>query len=191
MKRALIGFGGHSIEVMSQMNVKLPCFVDDGFETKGCLPLSKFNPDEYEIMIAISNSLVREKILKVLPKNTKFFTFIHPTSLIMSDVKIGYGCFIGAYSIVTTNITLGNHSILNRFVQIGHDSTVGDFFSGMPGSIVSGNCKIGDKVFLGNNSSINEKITVCDEVIIGSNGCVVKNINNSGTYVGVPVIKIK
>jgi UDP-3-O-[3-hydroxymyristoyl] glucosamine N-acyltransferase len=61
----------------------------------------------------------------------------------------------------------------------------------MPGSIVSGNVNIGDKVYLGTNSSIREKINICDNVIIGLNTGVVKDIKESGTYAGQPIKKIK
>jgi UDP-3-O-[3-hydroxymyristoyl] glucosamine N-acyltransferase len=61
----------------------------------------------------------------------------------------------------------------------------------MPGSIISGNCKIGNNVYIGSNSSVREKITICDNVIIGLNGGVVKNITKEGVYVGLPVKKIK
>lgn len=191
MKKALIGFGGHAREVMSQMGLKLPCYVDDKYVGENSLPLSKLNFDEYEIMVAVGDSKSRMEIVNKLPKNVKFFSFIHPTSLIMSDnIEIGVGSFVGAYTILTNNIKIGNHSILNRGNQIGHDCIVGDFFSAMPNSVVSGNVTIGNNVYLGTNSTIIEKLSVCSDVTIGANGVVVKNINDSGTYVGVPVKKI-
>jgi sugar O-acyltransferase (sialic acid O-acetyltransferase NeuD family) len=191
MKKALVGFGGHAREVMSQMAEKLTCFVDDKFLVTGCKPLSSFDPKEYEVMIAIANSTERSNIVNRLPKNTKFFTFIHPTALVMDDVKIGDGSFIGAYSIVTCNISLGSHTILNRSNHIGHDSIIGNFFSAMPGSIVSGNVTIGEKVYLGTNSSIKEKLSITDDVEIGLNTGIVKSIEESGTYIGQNIRKIR
>jgi UDP-3-O-[3-hydroxymyristoyl] glucosamine N-acyltransferase len=61
----------------------------------------------------------------------------------------------------------------------------------MPGSIISGNCKIGDSVYLGSNSSVREKTKITDDIIVGLNSGVVKNITESGTYVGVPAKRIK
>jgi UDP-3-O-[3-hydroxymyristoyl] glucosamine N-acyltransferase len=61
----------------------------------------------------------------------------------------------------------------------------------MPGSIVSGNVNIGDKVYLGTNSSIREKLSITDNTIIGLNTGIVKSIDKSGTYVGNPNKKIK
>lgn len=187
MKLALFGYGGHAREVAAQMNKELTFFVDDKYANEISKPISSFDPEIYQMMVAVADSKEREKIIKKLPQNTSYFTFIHPTVLLMSeDIEIGVGSFIGAYSILTTNITIGNHAILNRGNQIGHDSRIGDFFSAMPGAIVSGNVVIGTNVYMGNNSSIREKITVGSNAIIGANAAVVKNIITGGTYVGVP-----
>ena len=195
MIKCLIGNGGHAREVQAQMGIELFRFVSDEYWEEGdnkLLPLSKFNPDKYVVMIAVANSKDREDIVKILPKETQYFTFIHPTAQIMSDdIIIGEGSFIGANSIITCNIKIGNHCLLNRGVQIGHDSTIGDYFSAMPGSIVSGNVNLGNKVYLGTNSSIREKINICDDVTIGLNTGVIKDINKSGVYVGHPIKKIK
>ena len=191
MKKVLIGNGGHAREVMAQMGIKLDRFVDDQYVDDDTLPISKLNPKEHVVMIAVADSKDRFDIVQRLPKGIKFFTFIHPTALIMDEVEIGEGSFIGAYSILTTNIKIGSHTILNRGNHIGHDCVIGDFFSAMPGSVVSGNVRIYDCVYLGNNASIKEKLSIHSLTTIGMNGAVVKHIEEPGTYVGVPVKKIK
>lgn len=194
MKRALIGSGGHADEVESQIGIKFHRFVSDEYfeNLEHTSPMSKFNAEEYEVMIAIGDSNKRYEVMKQLPLGTKYFSFIHPTAIIFGkNVIIGEGSFIGAYSLLTTNIDLGKHSILNRGVHIGHDCKIDDFFSAMPGSIVSGNVTIGKKFYLGTNSSVREKIKICNNVVIGLNSGVVNNITQEGTYVGVPALKIK
>lgn len=191
MRRALIGYGGHVKEVMFQMGQKLPCFVDDEYVCSETLPISSINIDEYEFMVAIGDPIKRFNIIKKLPKNTNFFTFIHPTALVSNDVMIGNGSFIGAYSIITTNVYIGEHSLLNRSCHIGHDTKVGDYLSMMPNSVISGNCNIGNRVYIGTNSSIREKINIYSDVTIGLNSGVVKDIIDSGIYVGSPCKKIK
>jgi sugar O-acyltransferase (sialic acid O-acetyltransferase NeuD family) len=192
MKLALFGHGGHAREVAAQINKEVVFFVDDDFVTEKTLPISSFNPDEYIMMIAIADCEERKKIVEKLPQNTTYFTFIHPTVQIMDEnVFIGEGSFIGANSILTTNIKLGKHSILNRGNQIGHDTIIGNYFSAMPGAIVSGNVFIGERVYIGTNSSIKEKTQICGSVKIGSNATVVKNIITSGIYVGVPAKFVK
>lgn len=191
MKKAIVGFGGHAREVLAQMGENLVCFVSDELCDENTLPLSQFRSDEYEILVAIADPLTRQKIVDSLPKETKYFNFIHSTCLIGAGVNFGVGTFIGAYSILTTDIKIGNHCILNRMNHIGHDCGIGDFFTMMPGSIISGNCMIGSRVYFGTNASVKQKINICDDVTVGLNSGVVKNILAPGVYAGLPVEKIK
>jgi sugar O-acyltransferase (sialic acid O-acetyltransferase NeuD family) len=188
MKLALFGYGGHAREVAVQIGQNVTFFVDDDYVTENTKPISSFDPLEYVMMVAVSDVNDRKRIVDSLPKETTYFTFVHPTVLSMdNNIEIGEGSFIGAYSILTTNIKVGKHSILNRGNQIGHDCSIGDYFSAMPGAVVSGNVIIGEKVYMGTNSSIKEKLHISSNVVIGSNGSVVKNIITDGVYVGVPV----
>ena len=191
MKYALFGYGGHAREVAAQMKMDVTFFVDDQYANEFAKPISEFDPSEYYMMVAVADCRDRFDIVQKLPTETKYFTFIHPTTLIMDkDVEIGIGSFIGAYSILTTNIKIGSHAILNRGNHIGHDSNIGDYFSAMPGAIVSGNVTIYDLVYMGTNSSIKEKISIHSFSTIGSNATVVKDIEEPGVYVGVPVKKL-
>lgn len=190
MKLSIFGYGGHAREVACQIGKKVTFFVDDRYVNQYTLPISEFNPEEFALMVAVADPQERKRIVETLPKNTKYFTFIHPTCLIFGeDVVIEEGSFVGANSVITTNVRIGKHAILNRGNQIGHDTLIGGYFSAMPGSIVSGNVEIGDCCYLGTNASIKEKIIIKDNITIGSNAAIVKNIEISGTYVGVPALR--
>jgi sugar O-acyltransferase (sialic acid O-acetyltransferase NeuD family) len=192
MKLALFGYGGHAREVAAQIQKEVTFFVNDEYANDVAKPISQFNPEEYTMMVAVGGSRARFDIVQSLPKETTYFTFIHPTALLLSkDINIGTGSFIGAYSILTTNITIGDHAILNRGNHIGHDTEIGSYFSAMPGAIVSGNVKIYSMVYMGTNSSIKEKLSIHSLATIGSNTTVVKHIEEPGTYVGTPAKKIK
>ena len=192
MKLALFGYGGHAKEVACQMGKEVTFFVDDEYSNNIAKPLSTFNPKEYMMIVAVADSKDRARVINKLPKETKYFTFIHPSVHIMDDnIEIGYGSFIGANSILTTNIKLGNHTLLNRGNHIGHDSVAGDFFSMMPCAVIGGNVTLGDNVYLGSCSNVREKIYVNSNVVIGMNAAVVKDIKTPGVYVGVPAKKIK
>lgn len=189
-KKALFGFGGHAKEVAAMINQPITFFVDDNYVGEKTYPISSFVKEDFEIMIAIGESTQREKMVNKLSGCT-FFTFIHPTAVIGKNVEIGTGSYIGPYSIITCDVKVGKHAILNRMNTIGHDTISGDFLSMMPGSIISGNCKLGNNVYLGSNTVIKEKINICDYVTFGLNSGVVKNINEKGIYVGTPAKKIK
>ena len=192
MKKALFGYGGHAREVAAQIGEDVDFYVNDEYANHIAKPISSFNPKTHQMMVAIGDSRARFDIVQLLPKETIYFTFIHPTALILdNNIEIGEGSFIGAYSILTTNIKIGKHALLNRANQIGHDSEIGDYFSTMPGAIVSGSVKIYDAVYLGTNSSIKEKLSIHSLTTIGMNSCVVKHIEEPGVYAGIPAKKIK
>jgi sugar O-acyltransferase (sialic acid O-acetyltransferase NeuD family) len=192
MKLALFGYGGHAREAACQIEQEVTFFVDDKYANDVAKPISEFNPEEYMMIVAVADSKDRADIVAKLPKETKYFTFIHPSVHIMDDnIQVGVGSFIGANSILTTNIKLGNHALLNRGNHIGHDSVAGDFFSMMPNAVVGGNVTLGDNVYLGSCSNIREKINITSDVLIGMNAAVVKDITENGTYVGVPAKKLK
>lgn len=198
MKKGIVGNGGFGREVYHSLSFydKKNCifFVEDEFYQKGekILPLSKFDPNEYELIIAIGDPNIRERIVNHLPSKTKYFTHIDKSVRILGDdVNIGEGTIICAGSILTTNIKIGKHSQINLLCTVGHDTTIGDYFTIAPGSNISGNCDIGNKVYIGTNSSVKEKINICDNVIIGLNSGVIKHIENPGTYIGCPTKKIK
>lgn len=198
MKKGIIGAGGFGREVYWSLSEedkrKTFFFVDDKYWEEGnelILPLSKFDPLEYEIIVAVGDPQDRFNIINRLPIGTKYFTHIHPSCLILDPkVQIGEGSILCPGVILTTNIKIGKHAHLNLHTTVGHDCEIGDYFTSAPGSKISGNCKIQDLVYIGSNASIKEKIEICRLVTIGSNATVVKNIETSGIYVGVPASKI-
>ena len=154
--------------------------------------MSRFNPDEYEITVAIADVSHRQRIVKSLPPQTKYFTHIHSSVQIHGDdVEIGEGSIICAGTILTTNIKIGKHAHLNLSTTISHDCVIGDYFTTAPGVQISGNEIIGNRVYFGTRSCIKQKMKVCDDVIIGMNAGVVNHITESGTYVGTPAKRIK
>ena len=199
MKKGIIGAGGFGKEIywsLSMMErVNTVFFVDDEYwddSNEKILPLSSFDSDKYEVVIAIADSYHRERIVNSLPKNTKFFTHIHPTAQIHGDdVEIGTGSIICAGSIITTNVKIGKHAHINLITTIGHDCVIGDYFTTAPGVQISGNETIGNRVYFGTRSCIKQKLKVCDDVIIGMNSGVTKDILEPGTYIGTPSVKIK
>ena len=188
MRKAIFGNGGHAREVISLLPFDVEIFVDDDFvKSEKEIPLSSFDPEIYEIMICVGDSQERKKVVDRLPAGTRFFSFIHPSSIIVGDKKnIGTGTFIGPYCFISCNTKIGNHCVLNRGCHVGHDSILGDCVSMMSNSVVSGNCVIGEECYMGNNSAIREKISLCGGVKIGMNSAVVKNIDTTGNYAGVP-----
>ena len=193
MKRiSVIGAGGFGNEVYHHL-------INDGFDVtlyddnkEGFKRPSDINYKTDLVLVAIGDPIIRCKVVNSLPDNVKFFTFISSKSIILDkNVKIGEGSIICAGSVITSNVVIGKHCQFNPNTTIAHDCIIGDYFTATPGVNISGNCKLGNFVYFGTNSCCKQKIEVCDNVTIGMNSGVLKNINESGVYIGTPLKKIK
>jgi len=196
MERALIGAGGFAREIKAHIgDFSMKCFIDDEYWVENddnIFPLSKFNPMQYRVLVAIGDPKDRFDMVQKLPKNTQYFTFIHPNAQILdSNIEIGDGSIICAGCILTTNIKIGKHTHLNLQTTIGHDCEIGDYFTTAPGAKISGNCKIYDCVYIGTNASIKQKINIHSLATIGLNAGVVKHITKPGIYTGTPAKLMK
>lgn len=150
-------------------------------------------PDAYYVC-AVGCSRDREKIIKELKEinpDIKFGTVIDPSVVISDLVTIGEGCIICAHSIITVNISIGNHVIINPDCAIGHDAIINDFVTLYPSVNVSGNTQIGHCAELGVGMQIIQGKTIGDYSIVGAGAVVIKDIPPMCTAVGSPAKPIK
>jgi sugar O-acyltransferase (sialic acid O-acetyltransferase NeuD family) len=207
-KIGIIGAGGFGketlcclIDSIAHTSLKIEdiaCFLvsDEHLETDFVLgipvvPLSKFQPKNYDVVVAVGDPANRRKIVEKLPKKTTFTTIIHPKASISKWVDIGEGSIITAGAVLTCDIKIGKHAHINLHTSIGHDCQIGDYFTSAPAANISGHCHFGDGVYIGTNASIREKISICSNVTIGMGGIVVKDIEESGVYIGNPLKKLE
>jgi sugar O-acyltransferase (sialic acid O-acetyltransferase NeuD family) len=188
-KIGIIGAGGFGKETLC-------CLIDSIANTSlkiediACF-LVKFQPKNYDVVVAVGDPASRRKIVEKLPKKTTFTTIIHPKASISKWVDIGEGSIITAGAVLTCDIKIGKHAHINLHTSIGHDCQIGDYFTSAPAANISGHCHFGDGVYIGTNASIREKISICSNVTIGMGGIVVKNIDESGVYIGNPLKKLE
>lgn len=207
-KLCIVGAGGFGREVLSSFKDSFVLagkaiednvvFLDDNSNLKNrkvaginVIQTPDFIPSNYDVVIAIGDSQIRERIVTMLPKETNYTTLIHPTAIILDQTKIGLGSIITAGCIITCNISIGKHSILNLHTTIGHDCQIGNFLTTAPGVHISGDCNFGNCINLGTNSSVKQGLKICDDVTIGMGGVAVKDILTKGTYIGNPLKKLE
>jgi sugar O-acyltransferase (sialic acid O-acetyltransferase NeuD family) len=109
--------------------------------------------------------------------------------------RIEEGSIICDVCILTTNIRIGSHVILNLGCLIGHDVKIGDYCTLSPGVKVMGNCQIGEGCEIGTGAILVPMVELPPNGIIGAGAVVTKTpeINQDIPYtmVGVPAKVIK
>jgi sugar O-acyltransferase (sialic acid O-acetyltransferase NeuD family) len=141
------------------------------------------------IVVAIGDPIVKAEICADLLKYKVVFpVMIHPT-VTMDDrdsIVIGEGTVITAGCVLTTQIVLGRHVLLNLNSTVGHDTRVGDFSSIMPGAHISGKVTIGECVLIGTGSCLLNEVSIGMESKIGAGAVVIDDIPARCTAVGIP-----
>lgn len=148
---------------------------------------SEFDSAQHQMIIAVGEPSVRKKIVEQFPADTQYATVVHPTAVISDWVVLGEGSIVTAGTIITCNIGIGKHAQLNLHTTVGHDCTIGDYFTTAPGAKISGICNFGDCVYFGTSASVRQGVKIVDNVTIGMGGVVVKDVLDSGVYVGNPL----
>lgn len=141
---------------------------------------------------AVGSARVRQVIIEKLEdSNITFATVIDPSVLISSKTAIGRGTIICAGSIITVDARIGSHVIVNLDCTLGHDAVVDDYVTIYPNVNVSGNVEIETCCEIGTGAQIIQGKRIAADTIIGAGAVVVKDLTESGTYVGNPAKRIK
>lgn len=198
----IIGASGHGkviADIIVNSGDKVLGFLDDADDVQGKkiigFPvLGKIadydNYRDCEFVIAIGNPYIREKIAIELP--VKWYTAIHPTAVISSlDVEIGEGTVIMANAVVNPSARIGKHCIINTGAIVEHDNILEDYVHLSPNVTLAGIVKVGKSTHIGAGSCTKQVLNIASDCIIGAGSVIVKDITESGTYVGVPARKIK
>lgn len=212
MKKLLIigasGFGREVAWLVERVNRITPewnllGFMDDNEEIQGkdingykvlgkCESIVEYQ-DAY-VVCAVGASRVREKIIekvKNLVPAIKFATLIDPSVEKSELVSIGVGSIICAHTILTVNISIGEHVIINLDCTVGHDAVLNDFVTLYPSVNISGITDIGMASELGTGAQIIQGKKVGDYSIVGAGAVIVKDIPEKCTAVGSPAKPIK
>ena len=208
---AIFGVGGFGREVLTliqDINKVEPTWnvvgsfddgYDIGYETHGLKNLGGVKElNEWKTPLAVTIAIGTPRIKRAILNNInnpliEYPTLIHP-SVISGDkdyVKIGKGCIICAYSVITCDVEIDDFVILNLACTLGHDTIVRKHCAFMPTCNISGECVIEEGVYCGTGVKIINQTSIGAETIVGAGAVVVKPLPAKCTAVGAPAKPIK
>lgn len=114
------------------------------------------------------------------------FRFLLTRHSAKHHIEIGYKCNIGKglYLGHSYNITVNPHAVIGEYCTLNKGVTIGQENRGSR----KGTPTIGNKVWIGANSTITGNIIIGDDVLIASNTFVNHNIPDHSIVIGCPCI---
>lgn len=148
---------------------------------------------EIWVVCAVGSAKIRKSIIEKtqINSNIRYATVIDPSVILSHRVEIGEGAIICAGTILTVDITIGKHVIINLDCTLGHDDIIEDFVTIYPSVNISGNVIVETCAELGTGMQVIQGKRIGRESILGAGAVVVKDIPEQCTAVGSPARKIK
>jgi sugar O-acyltransferase (sialic acid O-acetyltransferase NeuD family) len=204
MKKPLYiyGAGGLGREILAMTRVlpdwEVEGFLDDtvtektnvnGVAVLGGIDFVNAISIESYVILALGSPAAKFSVAgKIKNSRLKFATLIHP-AVVMYDsatIDVEEGVVIGAGCVLTTDIRIGKHVLINLNSTIGHDCAVGNFSSVMPGVNISGEVKIGEEVLIGAGANIRNQVKVGNKSTVGMGSVVIEDVKTNAVVAGVP-----
>ena len=208
-KIVVIGGGGHAKVVISLLNKKLDykiCGYTDVVDKGSILDVPCLGDDSVlgdllehdevsNVVIGIGDtgnaSLRMSLIEKALRMGFSFPAIISPQAVVNEDVTFGEGTVVMDGVVVNSGTKIGRFAIINTRSSIDHDCVISDFVHIGPGVVLCGGVIVGENVLVGAGSIVCQNRFIKGDCIIGAGAVVTENCIDLGTYVGIPVRKVK
>ncbi|HTE30247.1 MAG TPA: acetyltransferase [Chryseolinea sp.] len=209
MKAPLLiyGAGGLGRELLSLLNAcsdfEVTGFVDDtvlkdtvvkGIKVLGGIEVIRKAVKPVNVILAFGDPAVKAARVNALAQyDVRYPVIIHPSAVLQdaSAITIGVGSVICAGTVMTTDIIVGEHVLINLNCTVGHDSRIGSRASLMPGVHVGGEVVIGDEVLVGAGTTILNRLNLGARCKIGMGSVVIRDIESGDVVAGVPARRIK
>ena len=197
--REIVDFAKHCIGYNTEFVIK--GFLDDNFdalkEFKNYPPILSSVEDyeitENDLFISGIGSIkwTEYYVNLILQKGGNFINLIHRKAVLRQNVELGKGIIIGAGSLISTDVKIGDFTQIMAYCIIGHDVEIGSL------------CRLGDYVFLGGYTSVNNlsfvavratilaNLKIGQNVTIGPASVVIRNVKDNISVFGNPAKKIE
>lgn len=203
---AIYGAGGqgrHTLDLALQINahtgrwgeiVFIDDFVaDDGMEVNGhsAYPLNtlldRYDRGALEAVVSLGEPAARRSLrTKLCDAGVSLATLVHPGVYLSPTVELGEGTIVCQGSIIDCNAVIGKNCYISTLISVGHDCRIGNDCFIATGSKVAGHTKLAERVYIGQNSTIKESLTIGADTIVSQAAAVFKDVDEGLIVVGNP-----
>jgi len=150
---------------------------------------SIYPPSEYQLFAPMTGIKMNQIRKSVFEQGKEMgYTFIsyissHATNLCKS---IGENCFILEDNTLQPFTEIGDNVVLWSGNHIGHHGKIDDHVFFTSHVVMSGNCHIKERAWIGVNATLRDGITIGEGSLIAMGSLITRNTEDDSFYMGVP-----
>lgn len=153
--------------------------------------IGDYIPQEYDVFASsIGGDSRRKCIESLLSKGAFFLNLIHSSARIGSNVSLGKGNVLGAFTTLGADCSVGDYNMIQSYTVVGHDVKIGNFNRIDTHVTCVGGIKIGDETTIHTSAVINHRVSVGNGAKVGACSFVIRKVKEGTTVFGVPAKRI-
>lgn len=146
---------------------------------------------------AIGDPQQRQKYTRLVKdKGGKFTKLLAPSAKISDTpqrrkTQLQTGITIAPFCVISTDVSIGAHTMICDHCSIGHDATIGQLSQIGAFTFVGGNATIGDRVTIHPHATILPNAVIENDATIGAGSVVLRHVAAGETVFGVPARTVR
>ncbi len=190
LARESIGFGTDYI---------IKGFIDDntlaldGYENYPLIlgTIRDYMPSMDDIFVCSIGGAARRKCIEdILSKGGSFLTMIHKTARIGTNVVIGAGTIVGAFTAIGADAKIGKFNLIQSQTIIGHDSRIGDWNRIDTHVTLVGGTIVEDETDIHTAAMISHNVTIESNSRVAACSFVIRRVKSGTTVMGNPAKRL-
>lgn len=154
-------------------------------------PISGYQPCPEDIFICSIGGQSRRRCMEdIINKGGKFLTMIHHTARIGTNVEIGEGTIVGAFTTIGADAKVGKYNMIQSYTVIGHDSKIGDWNRIDTHVTLVGGTIVQDETDIHTSAMISHNVTVESHSRVAACSFVIRRVKEGTTVLGNPAKKL-
>ena len=174
-------------------------FIDDNLKALDGFPnyppvidtIRDYQPQEDDVFVSSMGGASRRPCMEeIIRRGGEFQSLIHQTARLLTNVKLGKGNFIGAYTVIGNDVVVGDYNMIQSYTIIGHDAKVGNYNRIDTHVTCVGGTVIEDNVNIHTSAVISHNVVVETGAHVGALSFVIKKVKAGTTVMGNPAKKL-